>query len=50
MERVERVEDFDMFVLRAQGIVSAEGYIRTCIPLDIPYDLNTRGNTPRPRR
>jgi hypothetical protein len=28
MERVERVEDLDIFVLHAQGIVSADGIIR----------------------
>ena len=31
MERVERVEDLDMFVVHAQGIVSADGFTRICI-------------------
>jgi hypothetical protein len=27
MQRVERVEDLDIFALRTQGIVSADGFI-----------------------
>ena len=38
MERVERVEDLDMPVLRAQGIVGVDGTTRTCIAWCRPED------------
>jgi len=36
MERVKRVEDLDMFLLHAQGIVSADGLTPMCIAWFLP--------------
>jgi hypothetical protein len=49
MERVERVEDLDMSVLRAQGIVGADGFIPICIVWFRPAvspPITSAGSTP----
>jgi len=49
MQRVERVEDLDIFVLRTQGIVSADGFIPICIVWFRPAvspPITSAGSTP----